>query len=199
MAVGERMIDTGFYKESVVGPVNVGSTGIIGDHVADLSRHGGEDQALYLFSNEDCRWWTTQLGQDVGAGYFGENITIDGWWSQPRIGDRIHFSNLAIEISFPRIPCATLAARVGNARFLKSFLTASRPGLYARVLRAGSIAPGDVGQVEAAPSTNPTAESMFALWHKVPRDPDRLKLALAAPIARRARTVIEAWLAQSDA
>jgi uncharacterized glyoxalase superfamily protein PhnB len=138
----------------------------------------------------------TQLGRDLGPGYFGENITLDRWWPQPRIGDRVHFREVSLEVSFPRVPCATLAARVGDPRFLKSFVQASRPGLYFRVLKPGAIAAGDVGQVELGPVTHPTAAALFSLWHKSPRDPGLLRSALASPIARRARPVFEAWLAQ---
>jgi len=197
ISLGDRVIDTGFYKNPVQEPVAVSVTGLVGDHVADLSRHGGEDQAVYLFSEDDCQWWSVELGHAVRPGYFGENLTISSWWPTPRIGDRIHFNSLTLEVSFPRIPCATLAARVGDARFLKVFAAASRPGLYARVLTAGSITVGEIGEVEAAATSNPTAESLFALWHRSPRDPGLLRSALSAPIAHRGRAVFEAWLAQS--
>ena len=196
ISLGDRVIDTGFYKTPMREPVAVSVTGLAGDHVADLSRHGGEDQAVYLFSEDDCRWWSAQLGRAIEPGYFGENLTIRSWWSQPRIGDRLHFKNLTLEVSFPRIPCATLAARVGDPRFLKAFVAASRPGLYARVLTPGSITTGEKGEVEAAATSNPTTEALFALWHRSPRDPSLLRTALAAPIAHRGRAVLEAWLSQ---
>ena len=198
ISLGDRVIDTGLYKIPVQETVAVSVAGLVGDHVADLSRHGGKDQAVYLFSENDCQWWSAELGWAVEPGYFGENLTISSWWSTPRVGDRLHFNNLTLEVSFPRIPCATLAARVGDPRFLKAFAAASRPGLYARVLTAGSITAGEKGEVEAADASNPTAESLFALWHRSPRDPGLLGSALSAPIAHRGRAVFEAWLAQSS-
>ena len=44
-----------------------------------------------------------------------------------------------LEITAPRIPCNTLAARMGDPGFVKRFLAAERPGLYCRVIRPGIL------------------------------------------------------------
>jgi MOSC domain-containing protein YiiM len=42
-------VDTGIFKEPVVGPVVVGRLGIAGDRQADLRVHGGPRKAVYLY------------------------------------------------------------------------------------------------------------------------------------------------------
>jgi MOSC domain-containing protein YiiM len=53
-------------------------------------------------------------------------------------------------LTAPRIPCGTLALRMGDPGFVKQFRAAERPGLYCRVVRAGDI---QVGKDEQMPVT----------------------------------------------
>jgi MOSC domain-containing protein YiiM len=195
LLVGGQPISTGIFKQPVAGAVRVHEQGLEGDIIGNPARHGGPDQAVYLFSAEDSAWWSAHLQRDLAPGFFGENLTIDRWWPAPRVGDRLMFDGLELEISFPRIPCATLAARAGSATFLKTFVAAKRPGVYARVLRPGPIAAGARGVVQRAPAGHPTTQALFEAWHGSPRDLHVLRAALAAPIARRARDAIAGWLA----
>lgn len=194
--VGEKTLATGFFKCAVSGLVRVAESGLDGDLVADATRHGGRDQAVYLYSQEDAYWWAERLQRDVPPGFFGENLTIERWWPDPKIGDRISFEDLVLEISFPRIPCATLAARVGAPGFVKEFVAAHRPGLYARVLQPGAVGAGSRGTVQLAPASYPSTASLFEIWHHTPRARDVLQSALDAPIAERARAAFAYWLDQ---
>lgn len=191
---GEKTLATGIFKCAVSGLVRVSQSGLEGDVIADLSRHGGRDQAVYLFSKEDALWWSQRLQREIPPGFFGENLTIDHWWPEPRVGDRVSFEDLVLEISFPRIPCATLAARIGAPGFLKEFVAAKRPGLYARVLRPGSVGAGSRGEVHLACESYPSTESLFEVWHRTPRDKEVLRSVLTAPIAGRARDAFLYWL-----
>lgn len=194
LEVGGKALSTGIFKRPATGPVRVTPEGLEGDAVADGQRHGGADQALYLFSDEDRQWWSAQLGRPLEPGFFGENLGLAGGWPQPRVGDRLQFGEVLLEISFPRIPCATLAARVGDVRFLKAFVAANRPGLYARVLRSGHLAAGCSGELHRAPGHHPSTAQLFELWHGGPRDPALLRAALASPMAERARPAFQRWL-----
>lgn len=195
LSVGGNLISTGFFKQPADSPIFVSSAGIEGDEISDRTRHGGDGQEIYLYSAEDAAWWAERLGEVIPPGYFGENLTIEHWWPEPRIGDRIVFPYVTLEIAFPRIPCATLAARVGRPAFLKEFVQAKRPGLYARVINEGLLSAPAQGQVFLAPPDNPTAVGLFEVWHMTPRDRAVMEAALAAPIAARARQVFEYWLA----
>jgi MOSC domain-containing protein YiiM len=144
LELGDKLVPTGFFKTPLDGPVPVNNDGLAGDYIGDLSRHGGQDQAVYLFSAEDAAWWRATLARPIGPGFFGENITISRWWPEVRIGDRLQIGRLLLEISAPRIPCSKLAARVGDPHFLKTFVAANRPGYYARVINPGTIGTGNV-------------------------------------------------------
>jgi MOSC domain-containing protein YiiM len=197
LELGDKLVPTGFFKTPVAGPVQVNSDGLAGDYIGDLSRHGGQDQAVYLFSAEDAVWWRTTLGRPIGPGFFGENITISQWWPEVRIGDRLQICQLVLEISAPRIPCSKLAARVGDPHFLKRFVAANRPGQYARVINPGTISAGKAASVHSAPAHFPKAKDIFAVWHSKNRDKELLQQGLASPLAERARAAFAYWLEQA--
>ena len=42
--------------------------GLRGDVQADRIDHGGEDQALYAYSQADADYWAAELGRDIPPG-----------------------------------------------------------------------------------------------------------------------------------
>src|SRR5258708_7934836 len=84
--VGGKWIETGMVKRPVQGGIEIIKDGVAGDAIGDKTRHGGEGQEVYLFSAEDLQWWTNATGQMIPPGHFGENLTIDRWWPDVRIG-----------------------------------------------------------------------------------------------------------------
>ncbi len=140
---------SGIFKRPQQGPVFVAETGLAKDSIADLTNHGGKDQAVYLYSRDDYEWWEGELGREIEPGEFGENLTISGLESAAVcIGDRYRIGDVLLEVTSPRIPCNTLAVRMGDPRFVKRFMAAKRPGIYCRVLQTGPVAAGDIGTVE---------------------------------------------------
>ena len=116
--------------------------GLKGDFIADSDNHGGPDQAVYLFGDLDRQWWETELSRPCPPGFFGENLLISELASQTLcLGDTLAIGDVCLQITAPRIPCATYAAHIGSGQAIKQFYRAARPGAYARVLREGSIAP----------------------------------------------------------
>lgn len=93
-----------------------------------------------------------------------------------RIGDRLQINIILLEITFPRIPCATLGARMDDMTFVKRFIEAKRPGVYTRVIESGEVKVGD--RIEILPTTNnfPTIIELYELWHAKERD--RLSLLI---------------------
>ncbi len=178
---------TGLVKTPRDGTVEVQALGLAGDAIGDLRHHGGHDQAVYLYSAADYAWWSHRLGRPCPPGLFGDNLTIDAWWETPRIGDRLDFGDVLLELTAPRIPCSTLAARMGDPTFVKAFTDAARPGAYARVLREGTLAAGTVATLQLAPTTHASVVDVFHLWPDQAPPADRLAAALAAPLASRAR------------
>jgi len=134
---------TGIYKEPVAGPVAIGPQGLAGDVIADRQHHGGIDQAVYVYFQEDYDWWAGKLDTAPQPGLFGENLTIEGADSAgTAIGDRFAIGDCLLEVTYHRTPCLTFALRMGDPRWLKRFRRAGRPGAYCRVLAPGTVAAG---------------------------------------------------------
>ncbi|MCC7141107.1 MAG: MOSC domain-containing protein [Candidatus Eisenbacteria bacterium] len=198
LAIGDRTVQTGLFKTPLQGSTIVGVEGVEGDRIGSPKHHGGPDQAVYLYSEEDIEFWRGQLAVECGPGFFGENLTLDRWWPDLRIGDRLVAGDVTLEITAPRIPCATLAARTGDPKFVRRFVEAARPGAYARVLMPGTLSPGDLFEVVLAPESHPTIGALFALWHSDRSDLALIRSALASPIGSRARGAFESWLQAAE-
>ena len=129
---------TGIFKRPVQGPVFVKALGIPEDAVVDKKHHGGPDQAVYIYTEPDYAWWAEALGRTMPPGTFGDNLTLSELESASMaVGDRLHIGEVVLEVTAARIPCKTLAARMGDPDFIENFKEAGRPGLYCRVLQEG--------------------------------------------------------------
>lgn len=145
-----RPSPSGIDKRPRSGRVAVGPLGLQGDVIVDLVNHGGEDQAVYIYSREDYAFWEGELGRALPDGLFGENLTVEGLESSGvSVGDRYACGELLLEVTSPRIPCSTFAAHVGVPDLPARFMAARRPGVYCRVVAEGSVGVGDV--LAAAP------------------------------------------------
>jgi len=143
--VAGRPSPSGIDKRPRTGRVAVGPLGLEGDTIVDLVNHGGEDQAVYLYSREDYAFWAGELGRALPDGLFGENLTVEGLESgEVAVGDRLASGGLLLEVTSPRIPCSTFAAHVGVSDLPARFMAARRPGVYCRVLAEGDVGAGDV-------------------------------------------------------
>lgn len=191
-----REITTGIRKRPSSGPVVIGTTSVADDVIVDTRHHGGPDQAVYAYSSDDYDWWSKQLGKPIEPGTFGENLTIRGLPSDMNVGDRLLIGEVLLEATAPRIPCSTLAAQMQDAGFGMRFRKAERPGIYLRVLNAGTVAPGD--SVTYVVHTEPAASiiDLFRLAYDSNPEPDRLRRYLEAPLAERVRADIERRLAR---
>lgn len=198
LKMGRRVAQTGHFKDPV-GSARVEFLGVAGDAIGNAKHHGGPDQAVYLYSAEDYRWWEQHLGKPLSYGTFGENLTVSDFGGrQPRIGDIWHCGEARLQITAPRIPCATLAARMGAPGFVKEFARVNRGGAYARVLRGGLLETGRSVTVVPYPHPSPVVDDLFFLWHNPVKDPELLRQALTTPLAARARAAFETWLELSE-
>ena len=139
--VGVTAID----KRPVEGPVKVHKLGLRGDIQANRVHHGGLDQALYAYSQEDADYWARELERDLPPGVFGENLRVSGIETTGAvIGERWKIGlDVEVEVTSPRTPCATFQRRFKEPRFVKRFTEAGRVGAYLRVTRTGAIQAGD--------------------------------------------------------
>ena len=150
LTVNGREVQTGIFKEPVEGHVSVGPLGLAGDVQADRRWHGGEDQAVYAYAIEDVEWWESQLGRELGPGFFGENLTLRGVdVTGAKPGDRWTAGGVTLEVTIPRTPCQKMAKKAGEPGFVKRFAKAGRPGMYLRVVETGDVAAGDPVEIAA--------------------------------------------------
>ena len=196
-----RMGGTGIFKRPVAGPVRVTRLGLEDDCVHDKKHHGGPDQAVYVYLSEDYAWWSKELGQEMAPGTFGDNVTISGMSSTDlAIGDRLVMGDVVLEISAPRIPCNTLAARMNDPHFVKIYRDGERPGAYCRVIHEGEVEAGMPVWHQHYAGRRVGLVEMFRDWFvRKTLDGDRLRETLKAPIAARARKDWEELLALAEA
>ncbi|SFE80094.1 MOSC domain-containing protein YiiM [Actinacidiphila alni] len=170
----KRLPATGIDKRPVTGPVRVsapgpkgtGAVGLAGDRAHDVKHHGGADQAVYAYAREDLDHWGRELGRTFADGFFGENLTTAGIdVNAALIGERWRIGAAGtgplLEISCPRIPCATFAGRLEEAGWLRRFTREALPGPYLRVLEPGEIRAGDPVDVVHRPGHEVTVAVSF--------------------------------------
>lgn len=139
--VGVTAID----KRPAEGPVKVHRLGLQGDIQANRVHHGGPDQALYAYAQQDADYWSRELGRDLPPGSFGENLRVAGIdVTGAVIGERWRIGlDVEVEVTSPRTPCATFQRRMREPHFVKRFTEEGRVGTYLRVIRTGTIQAGD--------------------------------------------------------
>jgi MOSC domain-containing protein YiiM len=183
---------TGIYKSPVSKPVEIKSLGIEGDAICDVKHHGGPDQAIYVYGSADYEWWSKELGREISPGTFGENLTISELASADfNVGDCLHIGGVTLQVTAPRIPCGTFAARMQDSQWVKKFRKAGRPGLYCRVLREGVVNAGDDVKIERYAGTTLSISQMYRDYYEKNKTKESLLLHLNAPIAVRARIDLE--------
>lgn len=161
-SVGVTAID----KRPLVGAVKIGAYGVRGDVQASRKHHGGLDKALYAYAREDAIFWEEQLGRELPAGFFGENLRTEGIdVNAARIGERWRIGDrVEVEVTMPRTPCQTFARWVGGADergWVKRFSDERRLGPYLRVVKTGSVRAGDEIVVVHQPSDAPTIVDIY--------------------------------------
>jgi MOSC domain-containing protein YiiM len=137
---------------------------VVGDHVGNGRHHGGPDKAVYAFAREELEWWADELGRPLADGAFGENVTTAGLDLESLvINQRIRLgADVVLEVSLPRQPCATFQTHMGERAWMKRFSDHGRCGAYFRVVRGGTVQPGDAIQVLAAPAHGVDLLTTFA-------------------------------------
>ncbi len=178
---------TGIDKRPVHGPVAVadpgpkgtGTVGLAGDRVYDVAHHGGCDQAVYAYAREDLDRWQAELGTTLANGMFGENLTTGGLdVNGALIGERWRIGpGVVLEVSCPRIPCATFQGWLQRGGWIKRFTQAALPGAFLRVIEPGDIRAGDQVEVVHRPWHAVTVALAF---RAMTGEPDLLPRLLAA-------------------
>jgi len=173
--------ETGIDKRPVDHPVRVSApgakdggagSGLEGDFIGDRSAHGGDDQAVYAYAREDLDRWQRLLGRELTDGSFGENLTTLGVdVNGARVGQQWRIGeDLVLEVTDPRVPCATFRGWIDRQGWLREFTLAAVPGTYLRVVSPGTIRSGDPVTVTHRPDSGPTVAEVFRAIMRVSDD-----------------------------
>jgi MOSC domain-containing protein YiiM len=149
---GMRRVPTGIHKQPVVGQVQVGTLGLVGDEQADRSIHGGKNKAVYAYPIEHYPFWIEQRmkalkqsePEPLAPGFMGENLTLQGLlethvWA----GDQLAVGEVLLEVTEPRMPCYKFNVKMRFGHASKLMLQSGYSGFYLRVLKEGVIQAGD--------------------------------------------------------
>ncbi len=139
-----REVTTGICKRPVSEALSLKKSGFEGDGVADLKHHGGSDKAVCVYSMDHYSYWKNILGTELSPAAFGENLTVSSLSEDDVcIGDIFRLGTALVQISQPRQPCKTLAARYGRSDMVKLVVDCGYTGFYFRVLEEGTVKKGD--------------------------------------------------------
>jgi MOSC domain-containing protein YiiM len=187
---------TGIFKLPCLEPVIITAMGLQGDAIVDTENHGGLDQAVYMFTLPDYAWWSAHIGRTLGPGIFGDNLTISDLESATlNIGDRFQVGEVLLEVTSPRIPCVTIAARMEDPHFVKKFRRAEKPGVYCRVIQTGYIKANDPVELISYQGLAVGVLELFRTFYQKQLTEDELRRFLAVPIHTKSRPRYEEMLA----
>ena len=154
--------------------------GVVGDRQADATVHGGPHRAVSILGIEAIRR-VAEEGHPIAPGTAGENLTVSGFdVSSLPAGTRLAIGDeVVLELAWPANPCRTIRHSFSDLRFGRLGVSANPADsrMYARVVRTGTVRPGDPIRL-AAPMDDAAelaflanrldraeAASALAVWH----------------------------------
>jgi MOSC domain-containing protein YiiM len=138
---------------------------VVGDDVVSRKHHGGSRQAVYAVAREELDWWGATLGRDLDDGMFGENLTTEGLEVDAAVvGERWRVGSALLEVTGPRIPCATFRAWMGEPGWVRRFTDRGRTGAYLAVLEPGVVSTGDAVEVLDRPGHGLSVPEVFRAY-----------------------------------
>lgn len=152
-------------KHPVLGPVRIGRLGLDGDMQVDKRHHGGPEMAVHVYPLAHHEWWRREIGNhplldDPGA--FGGNIAVNEMdETQVRIGERFRLGGALLEVSQPRMPCATIERHFEHKGMVAAILESGRCGWYFRLIEEGEAMSGDSLQSLGETGTPYSVRSVF--------------------------------------
>jgi MOSC domain-containing protein YiiM len=173
---------TGMCKKPVAGPHLLTKLGFEGDGVGDRKHHGGEDKAVCVYSLDHYAHWRSVLGIEMPGAAFGENLSVEGLREgDVCLGDVYRIGTAVVQVSQPRQPCGTLAARYGRNDLIKLVADSGRTGLYFRVLTEGLAQAGDVISLVERDARGVTVDFANHIFYHDHTDRDGIEKVLAVP------------------
>lgn len=190
-------------KHPVAGPVPISRLGLAGDLQVNKRHHGGPEMAVHLYPLAHHTFWREQLGDHpllADPGAFGSNVAVDDLdETKVRLGERFRLGTAVLEITQPRMPCATIEGRFQRQGMFAAILETGRCGWHYRVIEEGEARAGD--DLAAIPGTG-TAHTIRSTFLAIadptcPADSQLLsELADCPALASRWRAKASAKLAR---
>ena len=178
-----KTVRTSVWKSPVNGRRMVRKLNIQGDAQADLTGHGGEHRAVFVYQMDSYHYWERFLGRnDFTFGQFGENFTVEGLPDDEAcIGDRYRIGDAVFEVTQPRVTCYRVGIRMNETRMAALLVAHRRPGFYFRVLQEGEVGAGDdIAKITDGPERITVAE-VDALLYLPGHSREQLQRALRVP------------------
>jgi len=178
-----QTVRTSVWKCPVEGKRMVRRLNIEGDAQGDLSSHGGEHRAVFVYQIDSYKYWQDELHRtDFTFGQFGENFTVEGLPdTEVCVGDQYRIGGALFEVTQPRVTCYRVGIRMNEPRMPRLLVSHGRPGFYFRVLQEGEVQAGDeIIKVAAGPEGVSITEINGLLY--LPGHPrEKLERALRIP------------------
>lgn len=146
-------VSRGGVPKCPVAQATVTTEGLVGDYQRDQRDHGGPSRALCLFTIEEIQRLQAE-GHPIIPGSVGENITLEGIdlaaltpGARLTLGDEVE-----IEITSYTIPCKTITSSFADGDFtrISHKLHPGESRVYARVIRRGTLTPGQTARLPSA-------------------------------------------------
>jgi MOSC domain-containing protein YiiM len=161
--LGPDRVLSAFVKRPVVGAVQVQRMGLVGDEQADLSVHGGLDKAVYGYAVGHYAAWRQEYSRHdalLVAGAFGENLAIEGLDEADLCVGDIHAIGSALLHEDTALP--------------RAMTRNGRSGWYYRVVREGSLMPGDAVTLHERPNPDFSFTRLIAIVNRSPPTKEEL-------------------------
>jgi MOSC domain-containing protein YiiM len=177
-----KEVRTGICKNPVSEPQYLEKLGFKGNGVADLKHHGGPDKAVCVYSLEHYPYWEKVLGIKLFPAAFGENLSVSNLHEDYIcIGDVFQLGTAVVQVSQPRQPCRTLAARYGRNDMIKLVVESGRTGFYFRVMEEGTVEKGDTLILRERDAHNITISFASRIYHHDRINYEGIEKVLAVP------------------
>lgn len=191
-------------KTAVTGPVSITYQGLTGDQQVDTRHHGGPDMAVHLYPMVHRRFWHDRIGDHPALalpGGFGSNLGVEEIAEDAiSLGERFQLGSALLEVSQPRMPCATIERRFERKGMVEAIMRSGRSGWYFRVIEEGMAEAGDWLRPIPGTGTGITISTIFSQIAGPAADSDRVlieQLASTPLLGKDWRKRAHAILAQS--
>ena len=138
-------VSAGGVPKLAVPEARITRSGLVGDSQRNRRFHGGPQRAVCLYSLERIRALNEE-GHPIAPGTTGENITIAELdWDLVVPGVILRLGAAEVEITSYVVPCKTIRKSfvANNINRISQDIWPGWSRLYARVLREGTVRPGD--------------------------------------------------------